>query len=69
MLPWNRKPRGSRNVEAIALYMRGRSYFNEKTEASVRKAVEYFERAIQQDPEFALAYLGLADCYYWLEGS
>lgn len=61
--------RASKNTEALTLYMKGRSSYNEGNESGVRKAIEYFERAVQQDSEFALAYVGLADCYYWLEGS
>ena len=60
--------RGSKNTEAVALYIKGRSHFNERTEASVRRAIECFEQAGQLDPDFALAYVGLADCYYWLQG-
>jgi adenylate cyclase len=61
--------RASKNTEAIALYLKGRTSFNEENETSVRNAVDYFERAVQRDPNFALAFVGLADCYYWLEGS
>jgi TolB-like protein/Tfp pilus assembly protein PilF len=60
--------RASKNTEALTLYMKGRSSFDEGTEPRVRRAIEYFERAVQQDSDFALAYVGLADCYYWLEG-
>jgi tetratricopeptide (TPR) repeat protein len=58
--------RGSKNGEALALYMRGRASVNEGTESSIRRAIECFERAVQLDSDFALAYVGLADCYYLL---
>lgn len=59
--------RASKNAEALILYMKGRSSFNEGTEPGVRKAIEYFEGAVQQDSGFALGYVGLADCYYSLD--
>jgi TolB-like protein/class 3 adenylate cyclase/Tfp pilus assembly protein PilF len=58
--------RGTKNPEALALYMKGATFYNDDTEPSTRKAVEYFERAVNEDSDFALAYVGLADCYYWL---
>ena len=61
--------RASKNTEAIALYMKGRASLNEDNENSVRTAIEYFGRAVQQDTNFALAYVGLADSYYWLGAS
>jgi eukaryotic-like serine/threonine-protein kinase len=51
------------NTEAYQLYLKGRFYWNKRSEDGFRKAVESFERAIDLDPEFALAYAGLADCY------
>ena len=53
------------NMEAHTLYMRG-LYANNQTDA--RKAVEYFELAIEQDPYFAAAYASLSDCYCYLAG-
>lgn len=49
--------------EAYQLYLRGRYHWNKRTPAALHKAIEYFERAIEQDPRFALAYAGLADTY------
>jgi pentatricopeptide repeat protein len=60
--------RTSKNTEALTLYLKGRSSYNEGIEQGVRRANEYFERAVQQDSNFALAYVGLADCYWWLSG-
>jgi len=49
--------------EAYRLYLRGRYLSNERTEAALRKAVEYFQDAIARDPRYALAYSGLADVH------
>ncbi len=49
--------------EAYQLYMKGRFYWNKRTAEALRKAVGYFNQAIENDPSFALAYAGLADCY------
>jgi len=48
---------------AYSLYLRGRFYWNERTEPGVRKALGYFEDAIKIEPGFAPAYSGVADCY------
>ncbi len=42
-------------------YLRGRYFWNQRNEEGLRKAVRYFNSAIKEDPEFALAYTGLAD--------
>jgi TolB-like protein/predicted Zn-dependent protease len=49
--------------EAYQLYLRGRFYWNKRTEEGMRKSLEYFQQAIDRDPNFALAYSGLADAY------
>jgi TolB-like protein/DNA-binding winged helix-turn-helix (wHTH) protein/Tfp pilus assembly protein PilF len=56
------------NPAAYDSYLKGRLYFvNEFTKSdSLRKAQHYFEESIQQDPNFALAYAGLADTYVYL---
>ena len=51
------------NAEAFQLYLKGRFFWNKRTPDSIRRAIEYFEQAIQKDPGFALAYAGLADSY------
>jgi TolB-like protein/Tfp pilus assembly protein PilF len=56
-------PRYTRNVAAYNLYLQGRYFWNRRTAADVQRAIELFERAIAADPEFALAYTGLADSY------
>ena len=51
------------HAEAYQDYLRGRFFLNRRTEAAVRQALEYFQKAIAADPAFAPAYSGLADCY------
>jgi eukaryotic-like serine/threonine-protein kinase len=48
--------------EAYQLYLQGRYYWNKRAEG-FPKAIEYFSRAIEKDPNYAPAYSGLADCY------
>jgi len=49
--------------EAHQLYLKGRFYWNKRTEAGLKKGIEYFHQAIDLDPNYALAYAGIADCY------
>jgi adenylate cyclase len=56
--------RPTTNTEAYTLYLKGRHYWNERSEEGIRKAVEYFDRAVRIDPKFALGYAGLSDCYH-----
>ena len=51
------------NPEAYENYLKGRYWWNKQTEEGFRKGIEYFERAIANDPAYALAHAGLADCY------
>ncbi|MCU1271739.1 MAG: hypothetical protein JWN74_3033 [Acidobacteriaceae bacterium] len=44
-------------------YLKGRYYFNQRTEDSLNKSIEYFQQAIAKDPTYASAYCGLADAY------
>lgn len=48
---------------AFTLYLKGRYYWNERTDEGFAKAREYFEKAIEADPSYAQAYAGLADTY------
>ena len=54
---------GANNSEAFQLYLRGRYSWNKRTADDIRKAIEQFQQAINKDPNYALAYVGLADCY------
>ena len=56
------------NPEAYQLYLKGRYHANQATAAELRKGIEYFQQAIDQDPSYALAYAGLADSYSALGG-
>jgi eukaryotic-like serine/threonine-protein kinase len=54
---------GPRNAEAYQLYLKGRYERNKLTEDSFRGSIEYFRHAIEKDPNYPLAYAGLADAY------
>jgi len=56
--------RYTENAQAYELYIKGRLFLNKRTAESIRKASEYFNQAIELDPNDALAYLGLGDCYH-----
>jgi TolB-like protein/Tfp pilus assembly protein PilF len=49
--------------EAYTLYIEGRHFLNTRTEEGLRKAIERFEKALEKDPQYALAYTGVADSY------
>jgi len=55
--------KGTENLEAYTWYLRGRYYWNRRTVEGLKKAIEYFEYAIEKDPNYASAYSGLADSY------
>jgi serine/threonine protein kinase/tetratricopeptide (TPR) repeat protein len=59
--------RYTQNLEAYDLYLKGRYHWNRRTPESIKKAVAQFEQVIEKDPDYALAYAGLADCYSMLE--
>ena len=54
----------TKNTEAYNLYLMGRYFWNKRTEEGLRKSIEYFSKAVAADPDYALAYAGLADAYY-----
>ncbi len=54
---------GTKNPQAYQLYLRGRFHWNKRTTDDVKKSIEYFQQAIENDPGYALAYLGLAEAY------
>ncbi len=58
--------RYTENPEAYQLYLRGRYFWNKRTGESIKKSISYFNQAITKDPNYALAYDGLADAYYIL---
>lgn len=51
------------NPEAYQSYIKGRYFWNKRNDEGLRKAISYFEDAIIEDPNYALAYAGLADAY------
>ncbi len=55
--------RYTQNVEAYQLYLKGRFHWNQRTSESLKKSIEFFEQAIEKDPNYALAHSGLADAY------
>ena len=61
------------NVEAYDYYLRGRQFFHQFRRTSIQFARRMFERAIEVDPKYALAYAGVADCcsflYMYWDGS
>ena len=59
--------RDTSNPEAYSFYLKGRYYWNKRTPGNLRKAIEQFQLAADKDPNYALAYVGLADSYSLLE--
>jgi TolB-like protein/TPR repeat protein len=55
--------KSTESTTAYTLYLKGRYLWNTRRLEDVRKAAEYFEQAVKEDPGFALGYTGLADCY------
>ncbi len=51
------------NIDAYLFYLQGRQQWNKRSEESLKKAIEHFNKALQVDANFALAYVGLADGY------
>ncbi len=55
--------RFTENAEAYQAYLKGRYYWNKRTAEANKTAIDYFQQAVKLDPNFALAYVGMADCY------
>jgi serine/threonine-protein kinase len=60
--------RPTANTEAHQLYLKGRFFWNKRTGKDLKKSIDYFEQAIAADPNYALAYAGVADAYVFLPG-
>jgi tetratricopeptide (TPR) repeat protein len=58
--------RHTENAKAYQAYLKGRFYWSKWRPAALKKAIEHFEQALNEDPSFALAYSGLADSYHLL---
>ena len=59
--------RETNNTEAYQSYLKGRYYWNKRTADGFKKWIEQFQVAIDRDPSYALAYVGIADCYLLLD--
>jgi len=55
--------RYTNDAEAYQLYLKGRYFWNKRNEEGFRNGIDYFKRAEEKDPTFALAFSGLADSY------
>jgi serine/threonine protein kinase/tetratricopeptide (TPR) repeat protein len=55
--------RHSENVQAYELYLKGRRYWEQRSESGLRAGLECFRTAVDLDPNYGLAYLGIADSY------
>jgi serine/threonine-protein kinase len=55
--------RYTKDAEAYQLYLKGRYFWNKRNEEGFRNGIDYFKRAEEKDPTFALAFSGLADSY------
>jgi TolB-like protein/Tfp pilus assembly protein PilF len=55
--------RYTESTEAYQDYLKGRFHWNQMSEEGLKKSIEYFARAIQRDPNYALAYAGLSDSF------
>ncbi|MGI8897951.1 MAG: winged helix-turn-helix domain-containing tetratricopeptide repeat protein [Pyrinomonadaceae bacterium] len=51
------------DIQAYQAYLKGRYFWNKRTEEGYKRAIEYFEQALERDPRYAQAYAGLADSY------
>ena len=54
------------NLDAYDLYLRGRYHWNQLTPPGIRRGLAYFEQVVSLDPNYALAWAGMADCYSML---
>ena len=54
---------GTQDAKAYSFYLKGRYAWNKRTRGTLETAISYFNQAIAEDPEYALAYSGLADAY------
>jgi serine/threonine protein kinase/Tfp pilus assembly protein PilF len=57
--------RGTNNPQAYEAYLRGRFFWNQFVPEAFPKAIESFQKAVELDPNYALAYVGIADFYNW----
>ena len=55
--------RHTENTDAYHAYLKGRFFWNKRSEHCLRRGIEWFGQAIKHDPGYAAAYVGIADCY------
>jgi serine/threonine-protein kinase len=60
---WSSSRKPTENLAAHNLYLQGRYHLNQRTEEGLHKAVDFFEKALVEDAQYALAHSGLADAY------
>ena len=58
--------RPSRSTDAYDAYLEGLFYSDKSTESELRKSLEFFQRALEQDPKFSRAWTGIAKAWLWL---
>ena len=56
------------NAQAYQLYLKGRYFWNKRNKEDIYRAIEYYSQAVRVDPNYAIAYSGLADVYTILQG-
>jgi tetratricopeptide (TPR) repeat protein len=61
--PARRYTRTTENLTAQNLYLQGRYHLNQRTEEGLQRALDFFERAVLEDPQFARAHSGLSDAH------
>jgi serine/threonine-protein kinase len=61
--PSIRRRRPAVNPDAFEAYLRARYYLDQRTAQNINKAISFYQKAIEEDPAYAPAYAGLADCY------
>ncbi len=61
--PKKRVSKETGHTEAYHLYLKGRFYWAKRTPDNTKKALDHYQQAIEKDPNYALAYAGVADCY------
>jgi serine/threonine protein kinase len=61
--------RPTQNPKAFQLYLKGRHALSRYSVADVQRAISYFDKALEMDPNYALAYAGLAESYWTLSGN
>jgi tetratricopeptide (TPR) repeat protein len=61
--PKKRAVKPTKDTDAYHLYLKGRFYWAKRTPDNTKKALDLYQQAIEKDPNYALAYAGVADCY------